>query len=61
MNISSSIEPINFTLTPPAVFAIPAGCYRAVLQNVSTVEDEYGDPVLRFSFDVTAGKNGPVR
>ena len=60
MKFTSSREPIPFTFTPPALFAIPAGCYRAVLTDVSTVENDEGDPVLQFLFDVVAGEHGPV-
>ena len=61
MKFTSSREPIPFTFTPPAPFAIPAGCYRAVLRDVSTMENDEGDPVMRFQFDIIAGENGPVR
>jgi hypothetical protein len=60
MNTIASIEPIPFLFTPPAPFAIPAGCYRAVLREVSTVENDAGDPVLQFLFDILAGENGAV-
>jgi hypothetical protein len=61
MKSTSSRESIPFTFTPPAPFAIPAGCYRAVLRDVSTIENDDGDPVLRFDFDIVAGENGPVK
>ena len=61
MRRSPSIEPIPFTFTPPAPFAIPAGCYRAVLREVSTGENDDGDLVLRFIFDIVASENGPVK
>ena len=61
MKFTSSRESIPFTFTPPSPFAIPAGCYRAVLKDVSTMENDEGDPVLRFHFDIIAGENGPVR
>ncbi len=53
---------IPFLFTPPqSMFAIPAGCYRAVLRDVSTMESDEVNPVLRFHFDIIAGENGPVR
>ena len=60
MNTIPAREPIPFLFTPPAPFAIPAGCYRAVLREVSAVENDAGDPVLRFLFDIVTGENGPV-
>jgi len=61
MKLTPSIEPIPFTFTPPAIFAIPAGCYRAVLKDVSTEENDDGDPVLRMLYDIVRGENGPVK
>lgn len=61
MKLTTSREPIPFTFTPPSPFAIPAGCYRAVLKDVSTEENDTGDPVLRMLYDVVRGENGPVK
>jgi len=61
MKLTPSIEPIPFTFTPPSPFAIPAGCYRAVLREVSTEENDDGDPVLRMLYDIVRGENGPVK
>jgi hypothetical protein len=61
MKNPSSRAPIPFTFIPPSPFAIPAGCYRAVLREVFACEDDEGDPVVRFVLDITRGENGPVR
>lgn len=60
---SPAREPIPFLFKPPyALFAFPAGNYRAVLRTVTTEEDEYeeGKFVIRFVLDVVAGEKGPV-
>ena len=61
MKLTSTRETTPFTFTPPSPFAIPAGCYRALLRDVSTMENDEADQVLRFHFDIIAGENGPVR
>lgn len=61
MNAFPARESIPFLFTPPAIFAIPAGCYRAVLKDVSTEENDDGDPVLRMLYDIVRGENGPVK
>jgi len=63
MKLTSSREPIPFTFTPPSPFAIPAGCYRAVVGDVHVAESEIDESklVLRIVFDVMAGENGPVK
>ena len=61
MKLNSFKEPISFTFTPPSPFVIPAGCYRAVLRNVSIEEGDEGELVLRFEFDIVLGQNGPVK
>ena len=55
-------ESIPFTFTPNlGLFAIPAGNYRAVLKNITQDENDDGDPVIRFVYDIVAGENGPVK
>lgn len=61
MKLNSFKEPIPFTFTPPSPFAIPAGCYRAVLKEVSMEENDDGDPVLRMLYDIVRGENGSVK
>jgi len=62
MKFTSSREPIPFTFTPPAPFAIPAGCYRAAVRDVYVEESEIDDGklLLRFVFDVLA-ENGRAK
>ena len=44
-----------------ALSCLPAGCYRAVLREVSTGENDDGDLVLRMLYDIVRGENGPVK
>jgi len=62
MKLTSFRRPIPFTFTPPSPFAIPAGCYRAVVRDVYVEKSEIdeGKLVLRLVFDVVAGESGPV-
>ena len=61
MNVMPFREPIPFLFTPPSPFAIPAGCYRAVLKGASMEEDDDGDPVLRMLYDIVRGESGSVK
>lgn len=64
MKNSSRSPSIPFLFShPPDLFAIPAGCYRAILREVSTTKRKIDEEklALRLLFDAVAATDGPVK